>query len=107
MPTFRKARIVLSLFAALLIIPTLFAVAPKHVFAAYTWIETQPAGSADKNWLTGAMSGDGTVLLTGVSGGRLYLSTTTGSTWAETQPAGAADKNWRISSINADGSVIL
>ena len=74
---------------------------------AHTWSETQPAGDADKNWYTSAMSDDGSKIVAGAYGRRLYLSTDSGTSWAEVQPAGEADKNWRVSAMSDDGSVIL
>lgn len=38
------------------------------------WYETQPTGvGVDKSWYAVAVNGDGTVFVTGVAGGRLYL----------------------------------
>ena len=74
---------------------------------AHTWAETQPAGDADKNWYASAMSSDGSVIIAGVYGGRLYLSTNSGTNWSEVKPAGDADKAWQTSSMSSNGSVIL
>ena len=70
---------------------------------AHTWAETQPAGDVNKGWRTSAMSSDGSKIIAGVYGGRLYLSTNSGTSWSEVQPAGAADKNWQTISISSDG----
>ncbi len=51
-----------------------------------TWSETQPAGNANKAWRCCNMSSDGSKMLAGVNGGRLYLYS--GGSWSETQPAG-------------------
>ena len=53
------------------------------------------------------MSSDGSKIIAGVYGGRLYLSTNSGTSWAEVQPAGVANKYWRTSAMSSDGSVIL
>jgi photosystem II stability/assembly factor-like uncharacterized protein/LysM repeat protein len=74
------------------------------VYAALTWSETQPAGNTTKSWRASGMTPDGTTMLVGVEGGRLYLSTNSGSSWGETQPAGAANKSWIISSISSTGA---
>ena len=70
-----------------------------------TWSETQPAGDADMNWYTTAMSSDGSKMLAGVYGGRLYLYS--GGSWSETQPAGNADKDWGCCNMSSDGSKML
>ena len=70
-----------------------------------TWSETRPAGDADKAWRAIAMTPDGSKMLAGVYGGRLYLYS--GGSWAETQPAGNADKNWQTTAMSPDGSKML
>lgn len=42
---------------------------------AHTWAEVQPAGDVNKNWRTSSMSSDGSKIIAGVNGGRLYLGT--------------------------------
>jgi photosystem II stability/assembly factor-like uncharacterized protein len=49
------------------------------------------------------MSSDGTHLIAAVNGGRIYISTNSGSSWAETQPAGDNDEGWSSVAINSDG----
>ena len=70
-----------------------------------TWSETQPAGNANKAWWPSALSSDGSKMLAGVYGGRLYLYS--GGSWSETQPAGNADKYWNATAMSSDGSKML
>ena len=70
-----------------------------------TWSETQPAGNADKAWGCCNMSSDGSKMLDGVNGGRLYLYS--GGSWSETQPAGDANKYWNATAMSSDGSKML
>ena len=70
-----------------------------------TWSETQPAGNANKAWRCCNMSSDGSKMLAGVNGGRLYLYS--GGSWSETQPVGNADKNWYATAMSSDGSKML
>ena len=70
-----------------------------------TWSETQPAGNANKYWYATAMSSDGSKMLAGVYGGRLYLYS--GGSWSETQPAGDTNKNWGFCNMSSDGSKML
>lgn len=71
------------------------------------WTETQPAGDVNKLWQTTSMSSDGSKLIAGVNGGRLYISINGGSSWTETQPAGDIDKQWSTTSMSSDGSKLI
>jgi len=53
------------------------------------------------------MSSDGTALIAGVSGGRLYVSTNSGTDWDTTKPAGDGDLNWRTTSMSSDGTTLI
>jgi len=44
-----------------------------YLYSGGSWSETQPAGNENKNWYATAMSSDGSKMLAGVYGGRLYL----------------------------------
>ena len=68
-----------------------------------TWSEVQPAGDADKNWYSVSVSGS--TIVACVYGGRLYVSTNSGTNWSEVQPAGDANKNWN--SVSVSGSTIV
>lgn len=53
------------------------------------------------------LSVQGTKQVIGIYGGRLHLSTNTGSTWTEIQPAGDENKNWQCVALSANGMVII
>jgi len=73
-----------------------------------SWSEIAPHGeNADKYWQTTAMSSDGSRIIAGIEGGRLYISTDSGETWDETTPEGNASKSWYTSAMNGDGSKII
>jgi len=74
---------------------------------AHAWAETRPEGEADHEWYTAASSGDGSKLIVGDYGGRLWVSSNYGTSWTETRPAGNADKYWHTLASSADGSVLL
>ncbi len=75
--------------------------------AGYKWTERQPAGDANKGWYVAASSSDGTKLIAGVYGGRLYTSSDSGANWTERQPAGDADKDWRGAASSSDGTKLI
>jgi hypothetical protein len=58
-------------------------------------------------WACCDVDSDGSVMLVGTYGNRIYKSINTGANWSEVQPAGAVDKQWRCCSVNTDGSVML
>ena len=66
-----------------------------------------PVSAANKNWMVTASDSDGSVLLAGAYGGRLYLSVDGGTTWTRQTPAGNADRLWRTCASDSDGSVLL
>ncbi len=72
-----------------------------------TWAETRPAGNTDKWWNALATSSDGTHLIAGVNGGRLYISSDAGSTWTETRPAGDVNKAWYALASSSDGTHLV
>jgi hypothetical protein len=97
-----------------------------------SWVEQQPAGDADKGWRAGASNSDGSVLIAGVYGGRLYISkpgpfiyefvgsisayaspesicsfTPYMSPWTEQKPAGDLDRGWRAGASNSIGDVLV
>ena len=69
--------------------------------------EVQPAGDTNKRWSTISMSEDGSIIITGVRNGRLYISANTGKTWSEAQPAGNFNRDWLDSKISEDGNIII
>jgi hypothetical protein len=69
--------------------------------------EKQPAGGLNKNWYGLGIDVDGTNLIAGDYGGRLWTSANSGVAWTERQPAGAADKNWRAIASDNDGSLLI
>jgi len=80
---------------------------PNCAYAALVWTETRPAGDANKKWASVASDDDGSNLIAGVYGGRLYTSSDSGANWTERQPAGAADKSWRVVASDSDGSNLI
>ncbi|MBF0504546.1 MAG: BatD family protein [Candidatus Omnitrophica bacterium] len=77
-----------------------------------TWSENQPAGNLNRYWYLTASSGDGTILLAGVAGARLYLSTNgtvSTPTWATTNPvtSGGVNRSWYTGAISRDGSHVI
>jgi len=72
-----------------------------------TWSQVTPAGTTAKNWTTTAINSDGTIVIAGIYGKRLYISSDGGSNWSETQPAGDVDQNWKTTSISANGTIII
>jgi hypothetical protein len=53
------------------------------------------------------VSDNGSVILAGVYGGRLYRSTNHGSSWSEIRPAGDADLNWDTVGLDQNGQIML
>ena len=72
-----------------------------------TWTERQPAGNFNKDWLSTASDSDGSHLIAGIKGGRLYTSSDYGVNWTERQPAGDVDKDWRSVASDSDGSHLI
>lgn len=60
------------------------------LFDGTSWIEQQPAGNADKNWILAVLGS--THMIVGAYNGRLYLHD--GTSWSEQQLAGNVDKPW-------------
>jgi len=71
------------------------------------WFETTPVDYSDPEYLSIALSGDGSVMLAGMEDSRLFISTDKGATWAETQPAGDNDFEWGIVAVSYDGKKLL
>jgi hypothetical protein len=61
----------------------------------------------DKSWYCCASDADGTNLIAGVYGERLYTSDDGGATWTERQPAGNVDKFWHCCASDADGTNLI
>lgn len=78
-----------------------------QTFCQTTWGQVTPAGTTAKNWATAAINSDGTTVIAGIYGKRLYISPDGGSNWSETQPAGDFDKNWKTTSISSNGTIII
>lgn len=72
-----------------------------------SWPEQRPAGDVHVPWYSCSSNANGSILLAGVYGGRLWLSINGGTTWAETQPAGNTDFAWESCAASDDGSVLL
>ena len=72
-----------------------------------TWTERRPVGDVNANWLSVASDADGSHLIAGDEGGRLYTSIDYGLTWTERRPAGDVDKDWRSVASDADGSHLI
>jgi len=78
----------------------------KNAYAdSITWSATT-AGRYDVKWQTVAMSQDGSKMLAGVDGGRLYYSSDSGTTWTEVRPAGY-DGYWNSVAMSSDGTKML
>jgi photosystem II stability/assembly factor-like uncharacterized protein len=73
------------------------------------WTETQPAGDVNAGWMVGAISDDGSCLITGVYGsGKLYYSSNGGSSWSVTDPYGdSSNRSWYWASMSSDGTKIF
>ncbi|MFH0906536.1 MAG: hypothetical protein V1824_04330 [archaeon] len=74
------------------------------------YLTSTTPGESDLSWMPSAISSDGSKIIAGTYGNRIYISTnvTSGNAWSETTPTGTAEnKNWRISSMSADGSIIF
>ncbi len=78
-----------------------------QLFGQITWTQVTPAGSSTKNWTASAINSDGSIMLAGIKGKRLYISTDSGSNWSETAPAGDSDQNWQTASMSSDGSILI
>jgi len=75
--------------------------------ANYLWTERQPAGDADRPWSCLAMSNDGTKVIAGENGGRLYTSADSGTAWIERRPAGNLSLAWSCAAMSADGTKLI
>ncbi len=71
-----------------------------------TWYKVYPAGDVQKNWRCCDVNYNGSTMIAGVYGGRIYTGSTTGS-WYEVRPAGNSNKNWTCCACNYDGSIML
>jgi len=71
------------------------------------WTERQPAGDNDKSWNSVASDSDGSNLIAGVLGGRLWTSANSGVSWTERRPVGDANKDWRCVASDSDGSHLI
>ncbi|MDP2593249.1 MAG: Ig-like domain-containing protein [bacterium] len=80
---------------------------PANALASHTWTERQPAGGGIKSWEAVASDADGSFLIAGVYGGRLYTSSDSGENWTERQPAGDMNLNWVAVASDADGSHLI
>jgi hypothetical protein len=76
-----------------------------------TFTEIFPRGGGthynDKWYGCIAIDSSGEFIIVGARGGRLWLSTNTGTSFAEKRPAGDADKNWNCAAMDSDGSVVI
>ncbi len=90
--------------SALLLLCSFLLVPAAHAYEA--WTERQPAGNVDGDWRV-ATDGDGSNLLVGNVGGRLYTSSNSGAAWTERQPAGDANKDWIALASDIDGSFLV
>jgi len=50
-----------------------------QTFCQTTWGQVTPAGTTAKNWATAAINSDGTIVIAGIYGKRLYISSDGGS----------------------------
>ena len=84
---------------------------PVRVSAAVTWTETFPTGTAEnRRWTSSAFSSDGSYIIVASkgTGGRVYISSNSGTSWTETFPTGVAeDKNWTSVASSSDGSHLI
>jgi photosystem II stability/assembly factor-like uncharacterized protein len=97
-----------GLCAAVSTLVFLLAVGSPAIWAqSFSWTERQPAGNTNKSWRRTASSSDGTKLIAGVNGGRLYISTDMGANWTERQPAGDEDKAWMCIASSSDGTKLI
>lgn len=78
-----------------------------QVVTVHQWFEVQPAGDANKSWSVAGSDASGNVLLQGIQGGRLYLSTDNGVTWPEIRPIGDVDAGWRVAAVSGTGQYIV
>ena len=69
--------------------------------------EVQPAGDSDLDWNCVASDSDGSNLIAGVTGGRLYTSSDYGENWTERQPGGDVDLNWYCVDSDSDGTNLI
>jgi len=59
------------------------------------------------NWRCAASDSDGSNLIAGVYGGRLYTSSDSGVDWTERRPGGASNFNWLCAASDNDGSNLI
>ena len=78
-----------------------------NTYFIFNSTERQPAGDVNKNWSALASDDNGSNLIAGISGGRLYTSDDSGATWTERQPGGDSDFNWRLVASDSDGSHLM
>ena len=73
------------------------------------WAEISPSTNPSiQGWSTVCVSSDGSYMLAGENGGRIYLSHTSGSTWNEIFPTGSPyDGDWYGSAMSSDGRYII
>lgn len=84
----------------------LLAAVVTPVLAYEVWTERQPAGDVDGDWRV-ASDADGSALIVGNVGGRLYTSINSGAAWTERQPAGDVTADWFAVASDADGSFLV
>ncbi len=71
-----------------------------------SWSSVLPSGSFQP-FRCVAMDSDGTNMIVGGYGGRIYTSSDSGVTWTERQPAGDSDCNWLSVASDSDGSNLI
>lgn len=72
--------------------------------AGADWTQSHVSGNAYECWYNGlAASDNGTHVIIGTDGNRIYATENRGGTWYETQPAGAVNKSWYAIASDSDG----
>ncbi len=72
----------------------------------HLWTERRPEGDVNKNWSI-ASDSDGSNLIAGINGGRLYTSSDYGANWTERRPKGDLDGIWLGMASDSDGSFLI